>query len=77
MAARIEAVQNTIVEELLAEFNEGLRSEGRARFEVLQRCPEPQKRELLALMNVATLAYRALEPDRQALHATKKRKIAL
>jgi len=66
MSPTIEAASNTVVEELLAEFNEGLRLEGKLRFELLERCPEPERKELLSLMNVAALAYRAMEPERQA-----------
>jgi len=74
---RIESVHNTVVEELLAEFNEGLRLEGAPRFEILERCPEPQRRELLSLMNVAALAYRALEPERRARRPPKEAEVAV
>ena len=67
--SKVASIQNTIVEELLAEFNEGLRCEGKPHFEILDRCPNRHRRELLALFNVAALTYRALEPERRALRA--------
>jgi hypothetical protein len=66
--------EHKAVEELLYEFNEGLRLEGHPHFEILERCPEPQRRELLALMNVATLAWKALEPERKAHRAALAKK---
>jgi hypothetical protein len=57
------------VEELLAEFNETLRREGRPDFSLLERCPPSERKELLSLMNVAALAYRALAPEREAFQA--------
>lgn len=56
-------------EELLGEFNETLRREGRPDFSLLERCPPSEYKELLSLMNVATLAYRALAPEREAFQA--------
>lgn len=56
----------SLVEELLAEFNEQLRCTGAADFGLLERCPSGSRKELRALMNVAVLAYRALEPERSA-----------
>jgi hypothetical protein len=60
-------IKTTPVEELFGEFNETLRTTGQANFDVLERCPEAHRKELRALMNVAALAYRALEPERQHL----------
>lgn len=53
-------------EQLLAEFNEALRVHGRPDFSILERCPAASRKELLSLMNVAALAYRALAPEREA-----------
>ena len=60
-------IQATITEELFAEFNEILRTTGHPDFALLERCPEPHRKELRSLMNVAALAYLALAPDRDAL----------
>jgi hypothetical protein len=65
-----------VVEILLAEFNETLRCEERADFTLLDRCPVEKRRELLALMNVAALAFRALEEDRRALRGSLSSAIA-
>jgi hypothetical protein len=70
MNGRIETMDNTVVERLLADFNEVLRCQGRANFGFLERCPPDYRKELLALMNVAVLAYRALEPERAAQRLT-------
>jgi hypothetical protein len=59
----------TVVEDLLAQFNETLRLEGRPDFSLLKRCPPSEQKELLSLMNVAALAYRALAPEREAFQA--------
>jgi hypothetical protein len=61
------------IEQLLSDFNEVLRLEGRADFSLLERCPEAYRRELLSLMNVAALAYRALEPERTARRFARKK----
>lgn len=66
-------IENAIIEQLLSEFNEVLRLEGRADFSLLERCPEEHRRELLSLMNVAALAYRALEPERTARRLARKK----
>jgi hypothetical protein len=58
--------ENTLVETLFTEFNETLRTEGRADFTILDHCPVEDRKELLSLMNVAALAYRALAPEREA-----------
>lgn len=55
-----------IVEQLLADFNEALRLQGRPDFSIIERCPVPYRKELLSLCNVAALAWRALEPEREA-----------
>ena len=60
-------IKITAIEELFGEFNETLRTTGQSDFALLERCPEAHRKELRGLMNVATLAYRALEPERQAL----------
>lgn len=60
------SLENAIIEQLLSGFNEALRLAGRPDFSILERCPEPYRRELLSLMNVSALAYRALEPERTA-----------
>jgi hypothetical protein len=64
---------DSIVEELLAEFNETLRLHGRTDFLLLERCPRQYRKELLSLCNVAALAYRALAPEREARRKTKTR----
>jgi hypothetical protein len=69
-------LENAIVEHLLADFNEALRLEGRPDFSILERCPEPYRRELLSLMNVAALAYRALEPERIARRRAREKEKA-
>ena len=57
----------SIVEELFGEFNEKLRTTGQPDFTLLARCPEAHHKELRSLMNVAALAYQALEPERQKI----------
>lgn len=71
MALRVEVRSSVAVEEILAEFNEGLRVQGRPDFSLLDRCPSDQRKELLSLMNVAALAFRALAPEREAFRARK------
>jgi len=66
-------MENAVVEQLLSLFNEVLRREGRADFSLLERCPEASRRELLSLMNVAALAYRALEPERTASRLAREK----
>jgi hypothetical protein len=73
MASRTGAYPSVAVEELLAEFNESLRVQGRPDFSLVERCPSDQRKELLSLMNVAALAYRALAPEREAFKARKAR----
>ena len=73
MASRTGAYPSVAVEELLAEFNENLRVQGRPDFSLAERCPSGQRKELLSLMNVAALAYRALAPEREAFKARKAR----
>ena len=54
------------VAELLAEFNEALRTQGHADFdEYLTRCPEEHRQELLSLMNVLALTFNAFAPLRE------------
>jgi hypothetical protein len=65
--SKVENIQESIVEQLLASFNEELRCTGRANFELLQHCPPDRQKELRSLMNVVVLAYRALQPEREAL----------
>jgi hypothetical protein len=65
--ANTDRVKNTVIEELFGEFNEVLRTTGQPDFTVLERCPEAHRKELRSLMNVAALAYRALEPERHNL----------
>jgi hypothetical protein len=69
MSPTVERRENATVERLLAEFNEILRLQGRADFALLEQCLPSQRKELLSLMNVAALAYRALAPERQAFRA--------
>lgn len=69
MKPNAESINTTVVEELFGEFNENLRATGQPDFAILERCPEAHRRELRSLMNVAALAYRALEPERHALLA--------
>jgi hypothetical protein len=59
-------VEDAVIEQLLADFNETLRLHGRPDFSILERCPVMYRKELLSLMNVAALAYRALKPEREA-----------
>jgi len=65
--------QSAAVEALLAEFNETLRVQGRPDFSLLERCPPDERKELLSLMNVSALAFRALAPERQAFAAKAAR----
>ncbi len=67
MVTKVETIENTVVEDLLAEFNEILRTTGRSQFDIAARCPPAQRKELRSLMNVAALAYHALAPEREAL----------
>ena len=69
-------LENAVIEQLLDDFNEVLHREGRLDFSILERCPEPYRRELLSLMNVAALAYRALEPERTARRWAREREKA-
>jgi len=69
-------LKNAVIESRLAAFNEALRREGRPDFSLLERCPEAYRRELLSLMNVAALAYRALEPERLARRRAREREKA-
>ena len=74
MSSKVEAGQ-TAVETLLAEFNENLRVQGRLDFSLLDQCPASERKELLSLMNVSALAFRALAPERQAC-AARRAKLA-
>jgi len=67
MTSASNQVNNTVIEELFGEFNENLRTTGQPDFSLLERCPEPHRKELRSLMNVAALAYRALRSERQGL----------
>jgi len=69
MSSRGTRHGGTAVEELLAEFSQIMRSEGRPDFSLLERCPPSERKEFLSLMNVAVLAYRALAPEREAFQA--------
>lgn len=60
------SAEDSVIERLLAEFNEALRLDGRPDFSILERCPVIYRKELFSLMNVAALAYTALEPEREA-----------
>jgi hypothetical protein len=46
-----------------------MRRDGHPDFSLLERCPPSERKELLSLMNVAALAYRALAPEREAFQA--------
>jgi hypothetical protein len=76
MIAKVENFEQNIVEQLLASFNEELRCTGRANFELLQHCPPSRQKELRSLMNVVVLAYRALQPEREAFEDEDARRIA-
>jgi hypothetical protein len=76
MTFETEKIGTTVVEELFGEFNETLRTTGQPDFTLLERCPEAYRKELRSLMNVATLTYHALEPERQALHGNTVEKRA-
>jgi hypothetical protein len=67
MAPKADLIKNTVIEELFGEFNEILRTTGQPDFALLDRCPEAHHKELRSMMNVAVLAYYALEPERQSL----------
>jgi hypothetical protein len=71
MSSGVGEYENTPVERLLAEFTESLRVHGRPDFSLLELCPPDLRRELLSLMNVAALSYRALGPEREAFRARK------
>jgi hypothetical protein len=73
MSSKVEADQSA-VETLLAEFNEKLRAQGRPDFSLLDRCPVSERKELLSLMNVSALAFRALAPERQAYAARRAKR---
>ena len=68
--------EDAVIERLLADFNETLRLHGRPDFSILEQCPVIYRKELLSLMNVAALAYRALEPEREARRRALARKKA-
>jgi hypothetical protein len=70
------SLENAVIEQLLSDFNEVLRLEERPDFSILERCPEPYRRELLSLMNAAALAYRTLEPERTARRRALEREKA-
>jgi hypothetical protein len=72
MSLNVESLESRILEQLLAEFNETLRCQGRADFSLLDRCPAPCRNELLALLNTVALAYRALGPERAALRGRER-----
>ena len=55
--------KDKIIEDLFVEFNHGLRGTGKPDFRILERCPAEFRDELRALMNVATLAYWALNSE--------------
>ena len=63
--------KDATIERLLGDLNEILRREGRSDSSIVDRCPEPWKRELLSLMNAAALGYRALAPERAARQKAK------
>ena len=65
-----------VVESLFAEFNECLRVTGEANFSLLDACPPASRRELRSLMNVAVLAYRALQQQREETSLDGRRKVA-
>ena len=71
MNSKVEAGQSA-VETLLAEFSESLRTQGHPDFSLLDRCPASERKELLSLMNVCSLAFRALAPERQAYAARQE-----
>ena len=66
MPNNVRKLGDEIVEKLLAEFNEELRTRGTMNFDLLEQCPVAYRKELRSLMNVAALAYKALEPRREA-----------
>lgn len=74
---KIQSIETAVIEELFAEFNEGLRVHGEPNFDLLQRCPEPYRKELRSLMNVAALTYRALRPERDAKHRAREAQAAV
>jgi hypothetical protein len=59
--------QRETLERLFAKFNDELRCTGNINYGLLVECPEEIRPEFKKLMNVAGLAYRALEPARRAL----------
>jgi hypothetical protein len=72
MLPMVEPVVEKSAVDLLATFNEHLRLHGTPDFGLLDQCPVEDRPELLSLMNVALLAYKALEPERRAFRRSAK-----
>jgi hypothetical protein len=69
MSKKNETFRSSTVELLFAEFNEVLRMTNEPDFAIANRCPEDQRAELVSLMNVAVLAFRAFAKERaERLH---------
>jgi hypothetical protein len=58
-------LENIVIEELVADFNEALRLHCRLDYSVLRRCPEDSRKELLSLINTAALVHRTLAAARR------------
>ena len=60
-----------LVARLFDDFTEELRSTGEANFALLEECPPDSRQNLCALMNVAVLAFSALQSRRDASGASR------
>lgn len=68
MGATRTVKEQRLMDELLAEFSEELRTTGTTNFGILERCPSPWRTELRSLMNTAALMHWAT--DRAAERAS-------
>jgi hypothetical protein len=64
--------EQTLVDDLLEQFAEELRTSGSSNFALLERCPIQRRRELRSLMNMAALMHwAASRADRRAYRQQK------
>ena len=64
MAELRKLKEEVLLDELLAEFAEGLRAGGVTNYDVLERCPRARRRELRGLLNTVALMHWAAERAR-------------
>lgn len=53
--------EQTLVDELLAQFTEELRTSGHTNFDLLDRCPAGRQQELRSMMNMVALMHWAAD----------------